>query len=166
MPAQVKVRLPIPTGGMLMAVSCLSRDKARESRGGDMSALGYAFALLGLSAREASVGRIRRAARRIARRIHTGGFGGAERQALLAEVALSTYRILDPRRRRRYAERIELSLLDELEMQRALLARRPLIATEGNGPAVKSSGRQRLPTPSVGPNQERRDRNTEACQRS
>ena len=84
--------------------------------------LGYDFALLGLRGREARVARIRQAARQTAERIRSADLAVREsEQAMLAELATSTYRLLDPRKRRQTTERVQLCILSEsdLELQQA-----------------------------------------------
>ncbi|RMF41732.1 MAG: hypothetical protein D6753_09040 [Planctomycetota bacterium] len=89
--------------------------------------LGYDFALLGLRAHEARVGRIRQAAEATADRIRAADLDRSEEASMLGAVALATYRLLDPRRRRRTAHRIRLCVLEEEDLQRAESARRPLL---------------------------------------
>ena len=50
-----------------------------------------------------------------------------EKVVTLADVATSAYRLLDPRKRMRRAERIQLSILSERAMEMQKLARRPLL---------------------------------------
>ncbi len=97
----------------------LSKSTARAS-------LGYDFALLGLKGREARVDVIRGAAARIASRIPNSD-EEPDRVEMLTELATSTYRLLDPRRRTRSMERIQLSLLTENEPSLATVGRRPLV---------------------------------------
>ncbi len=92
--------------------------------------LGYDFALLGLRAHEARVGRIRQAAASTADHIRMSGLDRSEMTSLLGDVALATYRLLDPRRRHRFTHRIQLCVLDEEDLQRAHAARRPLLPTQ------------------------------------
>ena len=81
-------------------------------------ALGYDFALLGLQAREARVEKIRQAAGATAERIQAiSQEDAAELDSMLSEVATSTYRLLDPRRRRKQLERIQLCLFSEADLE-------------------------------------------------
>ena len=90
--------------------------------------LGYDFALLGLKGREARVDVIRIAAERTASKI-PATLETAERVEMLTELAASTYRLLDPRRRVRPLERVLLSMGTEND---------PLLATVGRQPLVPS----------------------------
>lgn len=89
-------------------------------------ALGYDFALLGLKGREARVDVIRIAAERTASRI-PDTLEATERVEMLTELAASTYRLLDPRRRHRPMERVLLSLGAENDPVLATVARNPLV---------------------------------------
>ena len=95
------------------------------------SSLGYDFALLGLKNRESRVEVIRHAARKTSEKIHELGGNEDERDRLLSELAVSTYRLLDPRRRARSMERVQLSVYGEgdLELQKA--SRVPILTTQG-----------------------------------
>lgn len=75
------------------------------------------FALLGLQGREARMGAIRHAARRAASRIRAAEVRPAIKRAMLGELATSTYRLLDPRRRTRAVERIHLCVLSEADLE-------------------------------------------------
>ncbi len=87
--------------------------------------LGYDFALLGLSTRESRGNFIRRAAKRTASQIRSLADVNASQQTyLLGELAASTYRLLDPRRRRRMAERVQLCVYTELDFELQKLANR------------------------------------------
>ncbi len=88
--------------------------------------LGYDFALLGLPAREARVEVIRNAAESAAVKIQNA-VDEDQRVEMLAELAASTYRLLDPRRRKRILERIQLSNLSEIETTIASVAKVPLV---------------------------------------
>ena len=90
------------------------------------TSLGYDFALLGLKGREARVDVIRGAAARIASRI-PDSLEDADRVEMLSELAASTYRLLDPRRRKRPLERVQLSMLTENEPSLATVGRKPLV---------------------------------------
>lgn len=82
--------------------------------------LGYDFALLGLRANESRVSVIRRAAAQTALRIHEAEVDAQEQAAMLSHVAVSTYRLLDPRRREESLERVRLCVLseDDFDLQR------------------------------------------------
>jgi hypothetical protein len=89
--------------------------------------LGYDFAILGLKAHESRVEVIREAAATTASRIQRAfPETPADRDSLLSDLATSTYRLLDPRRRGKTMERIQLSLLSESDLDRQQLAREPL----------------------------------------
>jgi hypothetical protein len=88
--------------------------------------LGYDFALLGLKAREARVEVIRSAAERTAAKI-PDATQDAQRVEMLAELATATYRLLDPRRRSKTIERLQLSLVSEVEPVLATVAKKPLV---------------------------------------
>ncbi len=90
------------------------------------SSLGYDFALLGLKFREARVDVIRHAAEKTAAKIPDEAQGG-QRVEMLAELATATYRLLDPRRRAKPLERIQLSIASEVEPVLATVAKRPLV---------------------------------------
>jgi hypothetical protein len=89
--------------------------------------LGHAYATLGLRAREARVDAIRSAAQKAAQTINQ--VSGMDRDQLLAEIALCTYRLLDPRNRVRQLERIQLCILSERAADLQAQSRRPLLAT-------------------------------------
>ena len=91
------------------------------------NSLGYDFALLGLRARESRVHVIRRAAKATAARIHKADIGDGEQEALLSDIATSTYRLLDPRRRHRFSERVQLSLFSEEDLERQSGSRHGLL---------------------------------------
>jgi hypothetical protein len=91
--------------------------------------LGYDFALLGLQARESRVDVIRNAAEKTALKIQRDAEDD-QRVEMLSELAMSTYRLLDPRRRRRTMERVQLSNIAECEPPLATVAKSPLLAPE------------------------------------
>ena len=91
------------------------------------ASLGYAYATLGLRAGEARVDAIRQAAQLSAAKIHQVAQDHDELASLLSDVATSTYRLLDPRRRPRKVERIQLCILSELGWEFQQRARRPLL---------------------------------------
>ncbi len=78
--------------------------------------LGYDFALLGLSAHESRVEVIRRAAKQTAARIHDIATDPGEQDSMLTDLANSTYRLLDPRRRDKMLERVQLCVPSELDL--------------------------------------------------
>lgn len=95
---------------------------------GARSGLGYDFALLGLAARESRVDVIRSACMRTSKRIHSSGAASPqELEEMLADLATSTYRLLDPRNRTRQRERIHLSLYSELDWELQKRAQLPLL---------------------------------------
>ncbi len=91
-----------------------------------VQSLGYDFALLGLKGREARVDVIRIAAARTASKI-PDTLETTERVEMLTELAASTYRLLDPRRRQRPMERIQLGLGAEIDPVLATVSRQPLV---------------------------------------
>jgi hypothetical protein len=91
--------------------------------------LGYDFALLGLKGREARVDVIRIAAERTASKI-PDTLESSERVEMLTELAASTYRLLDPRRRHRPMERVLLSLGAENDPVLATVSRQPLVPSD------------------------------------
>ncbi len=92
------------------------------------SPLGYEFALLGLRARESRVDVIRAAAQRTAERIHEAVVGDPrEQDQMLSELATSTYRLLDPRRRKKPLERIQLCIFSESDLEQQQSSREPLL---------------------------------------
>lgn len=90
--------------------------------------LGYDYALLGLPAREARVEVIRKAAMNTASRIHEAAIDAEDQDAMLSDLAVSTYRLLDPRRRRRMMERVQLSIYSEEDLELQKNARSELLA--------------------------------------
>lgn len=91
--------------------------------------LGYDFALLGLNVSEARVDIIREAASRTAARIQRIADQEAlEADQMLSDLASSTYRLLDPRRRVKPRERIQLSILAEADFEQQRGSRTPLIS--------------------------------------
>jgi hypothetical protein len=96
-------------------------------------ALGYDFAALGLQACESSVEKIRQAAMRKAAHIHQAdAVNDSQVDSMLAELASSTYRLLDPRRRMRAMERIQLSIYSESDLELQSGSREPLIQMDDN----------------------------------
>jgi hypothetical protein len=92
--------------------------------------LGHAYATLGLRAREARIDAIRQAALRSAQKVQEIADGDTERDELLAEVALCTYRLLDPRKRVRSIERIQLCILSERSLEMQAQSRKPLVLSQ------------------------------------
>jgi hypothetical protein len=98
--------------------------------------LGYDFALLGLNASEARVDVIRRAATRTAARIHDASDGDeAELDLMLSDLVSSTYRLLDPRRRAKMMERVQLSIVSDSDLELQQGPRLPLLRASEPGPA-------------------------------
>lgn len=92
------------------------------------NSLGYDFALLGLKVSESRVSVIRRAARRTAARIQQVAYSDTvETDQMLSDLASSTYRLLDPRRRAKAHERIQLSIIDDLDFELQRGSRLPLL---------------------------------------
>ena len=95
---------------------------------GVATTLGYHFALLGLSARESRVEVIREAALNTASRIQQIPDQDEEqRDSMLSDLATSTYRLLDPRRRRKPLERIQLSIFSESDFELQQKSHAPLL---------------------------------------
>jgi hypothetical protein len=92
--------------------------------------LGHAYATLGLRAREARIDAIRQAAVATASKVQEFADNGNEREGLLAEVALCTYRLLDPRKRVRQIERIQLCILSERSLEMQAQSRKPLLRSQ------------------------------------
>src|SRR5690606_30029173 len=92
------------------------------------NSLGYDFALLGLKVSESRVSVIRRAARRTAARIQqVTDNDSIEADQMLSDLAWSTYRLLDPRRRVKSHERIQLSIFDDSDFELQKGSRTPLV---------------------------------------
>lgn len=107
-------------------VSLASNQSAKSS---GARSLGYDFALLGLQARESRVEVIRNAAEKTALRIQSDAEDD-QRLDMLSELAASTYRLLDPRRRRRTMERVQLSNMADFEPSLATVGKAPLLEPE------------------------------------
>ncbi|MFN3191593.1 MAG: hypothetical protein ACE361_13875 [Aureliella sp.] len=90
-------------------------------------ALGYDYAVLGLPARESRTRVIRQAADRTLDRIQDVAADRTEYDEMVSKVLVSTYRLLDPRRRQRSVERVQLSVFSEDDWDRQRCSRRPLI---------------------------------------
>jgi hypothetical protein len=102
----------------LPAVRSESKRQPASSLGGrdfgGRDGLGFDFALLGLKPGESRVAMVRRAAVLTAGRIReTESVNQSEESHLLGELATSTYRLLDPRRRQRIRDRVQLSIFSE-----------------------------------------------------
>ena len=91
------------------------------------SGLGFAYATLGLRAGEARVDAIREAAAVSASTVQDFPSVLDDRVVTLADVATSAYRLLDPRKRVRRIERIQLSIISERAMELQQRSRRPLL---------------------------------------
>lgn len=90
--------------------------------------MGYDFALLGLKVSESRVSVIRRAASRTAARIQqVANSDSIEADQMLSDLASSTYRLLDPRRRVKPHERIQLSMIDDSDFELQQGSRAPLV---------------------------------------
>lgn len=90
-----------------------------------LNSLGYAYATLGLHAGEARVDAIRHAASVSARSLKQVVTSRDELVRTLADVVTSTYRLLDPRKRVRPVERIQLCLNSERAFELQQKSRRP-----------------------------------------
>lgn len=93
---------------------------------------GFDYALLGLRANEARVSVIRRAALQVARRINGAANGPQEGSEMRMHLAVSTYRLLDPRRRNRLVERVQLSVFGEDDMEAQRRSRRSFLVSKSN----------------------------------
>ncbi len=112
---------------MFMKTGLTSREnKAQPTTN---KSLGFDFALLGLKASEARVEIIRQAACDTAARIqHITGSDEDESKLMLSNLASSTYRLLDPRRRQKSGERIQLSIVGDTDFEQQKGSRIPLIS--------------------------------------
>ncbi len=116
-----------------------SRDKSKV----DAAAVridGFDFALLGLKANEARASLIRKAAGKIAKQIKVTAVEPSEAVEMRSHLVTSTYRLLDPRRRQRGWERIQLSLYTEEDMAAQRNSRRPLLDGPLKAPARSEGG--------------------------
>lgn len=93
-----------------------------------VNSLGYDFAVLGLKANESRLAIIRKAACKAADRINEAATDLDEHDAMLSQLATSTYRLLDPRRRKRSHERVQLCVFSEDDLERQKSSRKPLVA--------------------------------------
>ncbi|MEC8555601.1 MAG: hypothetical protein VXZ82_11400 [Planctomycetota bacterium] len=89
--------------------------------------LGYDFAVLGLKAHESRIHVIRKAAIETAHRIQDESDCESEQGEMLSQLAASTYRLLDPRRRPSTSERVQLCLHSEEDLELQKQSRRTLI---------------------------------------
>ena len=89
--------------------------------------LGYDFAVLGLKAHESRINVIRKAAVETAHRIQNEADGDNEQGEMLSQLAASTYRLLDPRRRPSALERVQLCLHSEEDLELQKQSRRTLV---------------------------------------
>lgn len=104
-------------------------------RTADMS-LGYDFALLGLKASESRVDIIRQAASDTAARIQQVTRSDEdESKLMLSNLASSTYRLLDPRRRQKSGERIQLSIVSDADFEQQKGSRIPLVSFSSTAPS-------------------------------
>lgn len=87
-----------------------------QPRATKLHRLASEFALLGLRTREARTDAIRAASKRVASKIRSAGVSQESEQAMLGELAASTYRLLDPRRRQKTAERVRLCVFSEADL--------------------------------------------------
>lgn len=92
--------------------------------------LGYDFALLGLKNRESRVEVIRHAASKTAEKIQALPEGATEKDRLLSDLAVSTYRLLDPRKRTRSLERVQLCVYGEGDLDMQKSSRAPILVTK------------------------------------
>lgn len=110
-----------------------------SSSGRLSTGLGQAYATLGLRAREARVDSIRAAGKKSAQEVKLVAVTSNERESLLAEVALCTYRLLDPRKRVRQIERIQLCIISEQAAELQAQSRRPLFAASSRRKVLQSA---------------------------
>lgn len=110
-----------------MTTPIITSSSSHRSRASSNS-LGYDFALLGLKVSESRVSVIRRAASRTAARIQrVTNNDSIEADQMLSDLASSTYRLLDPRRRLKPHERIQLSIIDDSDLELQKGSRAPLV---------------------------------------
>lgn len=102
-----------------------STPSTRGGRTVPVVALRQDFKRLGLSVSESRVEVIREAAIEAACHIRQLE-ESRERKLELSNLAVSTYRLLDPRRRARYYERVQLSIYSERDMELQEQSRKPL----------------------------------------
>ena len=108
---------------------------------GRSKSLGYDFALLGLSVSESRVDIIRQAASQTAARIQEVAHDDScEADQLLSDLVSSTYRLLDPRRRVKSRERIQLSIVSDADFELQKGSRTPLLSFDSSDEAVSTTG--------------------------
>ncbi len=96
---------------------------------GQTKSLGYDFALLGLRVSESRVEIIRQAASQTAARIQAvADDDECQTDQMLTDLASSTYRLLDPRRRAKSRERIQLSIVSDCDFELQKGSRTPLVS--------------------------------------
>ncbi|MEM7474420.1 MAG: hypothetical protein AAF483_05450 [Planctomycetota bacterium] len=113
-----------------MVTSAQKTNRTKREKGNPaliQNSLGYDFALLGLKAHESRVSVIRKAARATATRVNDEAEGEAEHDEMLSQIAASTYRLLDPRKRHKSAERAQLCIHSEEDLERQKLARTTML---------------------------------------
>ncbi len=116
-----------PLNLRIMTIPIVTPITSLRSRASSDS-LGYDFALLGLKVSESRVNVIRRAASRTAARIQqVTNNDSIEADQMLSDLATSTYRLLDPRRRMKPHERIQLSIIDDFDFELQKGSRTPLV---------------------------------------
>jgi hypothetical protein len=101
--------------------------------------LGHAYATLGLRAQEARIDAIRQAACSTAQKIQEFANDDGEREGLLAEIALCAYRLLDPRKRVRQIERVQLCILSERSLELQAQSRKPLLSAKRTSSMLQSA---------------------------
>jgi len=102
----------------------------REMQAGQASSLGYDFALLGLKNRESRVEVIRNAASKTAEKIQALPENTTSKDRMLSDLAVSTYRLLDPRKRNRSFERIQLCVYGEGDLELQKSSRTPILTSK------------------------------------
>jgi hypothetical protein len=111
-----------------MVVSIVSPEKTKPPHKPRLSTgLGYAFATLGLRAGEARIDAIRRATTLSSGSLRQAAEEGEDLIPLLADIATSAYRLLDPRKRVRKTERIQLCLISERALDLKQQSRQSLL---------------------------------------
>ncbi len=111
--------------------SSLAHSYSSGNRRVRTKSLGYDFALLGLSVSESRVDIIRQAASQTAARIQqVANDEACEADQMLSDLASSTYRLLDPRRRAKSHERIQLSIMSDSDFELQKGSRTPLLSVD------------------------------------
>ncbi|MCC7334573.1 MAG: hypothetical protein IT422_05735 [Pirellulaceae bacterium] len=122
---------------MLIPIAAPTRTRQTSARS---RSLGYDFALLGLKVSESRVDVIRRAASHTAARIQrVASDDESEAAQMLSDLATSTYRLLDPRRRSKSRERIQLSIFDDIDFELQKGSRAPLFDSNWNALQVAAA---------------------------